>query len=81
MPTISDSKCFLVIGATSGIGRSLARSTHDIDFFTPNVEVIEAVMEAKEKAPDYIKDAWPSDWINAEMIAFVSNRPGCETLY
>jgi NAD(P)-dependent dehydrogenase (short-subunit alcohol dehydrogenase family) len=26
MPTISDSKCFLVIGATSGIGRSLARS-------------------------------------------------------
>ena len=68
-------------GACSVIYLKNRSTTHDIDFFTPNVEVIEAVMEAKEKAPDYIKDTWPSDWINAEMIAFVSNRPGCETLY
>ena len=26
MPSINDSKCFLIIGATSGLGRALARS-------------------------------------------------------
>jgi len=30
MPSINDSKCILVIGATSGLGRALARSLRDL---------------------------------------------------
>ncbi|KIJ54096.1 hypothetical protein M422DRAFT_154308 [Sphaerobolus stellatus SS14] len=30
MPTIQDSRCILIIGATAGIGRELARAIHDL---------------------------------------------------
>lgn len=30
MPTIQDSKCVLVVGATAGIGRALALAIHDL---------------------------------------------------
>ena len=68
-------------GACSVILLKNRSATHDIDFFSTNPEVIEAVMEAKNSAPNSIKNEWPSDWINAEMIGFVSNQAGCETLY
>lgn len=30
MPSISDAKCILIVGATSGIGRELAKAIHDL---------------------------------------------------
>jgi hypothetical protein len=55
-------------------------STRDIDFFSLDPNVIEQVFDAKHAASAELQ-VFPSDWINAEMIAWVLNHRGCEGLF
>jgi hypothetical protein len=55
-------------------------TTRNIDFFAEDPAVLEEVFAAK-RATHMKLGHYPSNWINAGMLAFVSNVPDCDKLF
>lgn len=51
-----------------------------MDIFSDDAYTLQAVLEAGRAFYQRQGPAWPADWINAEMVAYVLNNAGCERL-
>lgn len=67
MPTIQDSKCVLVVGATAGIGRALALAIHDL----PSKPTVIVSGRRQERLDELAKK---SDRIHGVKIDIDANR-------
>lgn len=58
------------------------QATHDIDYCTANPDVINLISDANYSLMINGRlNHFPHDWINSQMIAYISLNPGCEFFY
>jgi len=77
MPSINDSKCILVIGGTSGLGRSLARSLRDL----PSKPTVIVTGRRQDRLDDLVKEKFEAikfdvDTTRDKLKAFVNEVVG-----